>query len=1053
MNDRLRQFAKPNYKESLFALLLILVFWAAGLWSIINNYQIHQKLYLDKQISTQAVAWQAVDVIHRTGIEAYFNALVNQPEVLRLVKDAQDPAKAKMARLELYRELYPVYETLKNRGISIFHFHTADIKSLLRFHRPDKFGDDLKSKRHSLERVRSMQEPLHGFEVGFLYSGYRHIYPLLEHNVYLGSVELSQPFESLRTEMSRLNQEKEYVLIHQKSALTEKPLFTLGNLMQDSVFSSGDWLEEDPLRTLPGSPPVMTELMRTAAVQLAEHPDFQQQLSQGEPFARSVRLNRQFNVFVFTPVQDINHQNTAYVVSFAKSEELQLRLEEAVLLALGFTMIVLVLVVILFNWIQTKRAQEASLQFLENINDAMSEGMYVVDAQGYLTEINASALRFLGAKESEVIGEVALDLFLPKLEALQRRDISSTYRTDLQACRLEMESLCSSDQSFEGEYLFVGRQNQVIWVHLSSQPIYMQQKYIGKVVVFHDITVERSHKEQLRVAAAAFETQEGILITDSKGKIVRVNRSFSALTGYQAEEIIGKTPAVLSSGKQDKAFYKAMWQALLRDKSWQGEIWNRRKNGDLYLEWLTITAVVNALGEVTEYVAIFSDITEQKKAQDEIVKLAFYDSLTHLPNRRLLGERLSHALVTSERNKNYGSVIFIDLDNFKQLNDTKGHSAGDLLLKEVAKRLKSSVRDVDTVARLGGDEFVILLESIGLTSIEAMEAVELVAYKVLKTFELPFFLESGEHHTTPSLGVEVFQGVKLSAEQILQHADVAMYQAKQGGRNTACYFDPEMQQHIENALEMESELHKDQSEGFQQLQLYYQPQVDSDGKIQSVEALIRWLHPEKGLISPADFIPMIEKNGQIIAIGLWVISKACHQLAKWAQNALTQHLAIAVNVSAKQLVDESFAMQLHNILLETGASPALLKIELTESSVVENVESVIKVMQALQALGVELSMDDFGTGYSSLSYLKRLPLSQLKIDQAFVKDLETDTDSLAIVQTIIAMAKTLKLKVIAEGVETLGQKNCLEMQGCELFQGYYFSRPVPLADFEALISR
>ncbi|BBP42650.1 bifunctional diguanylate cyclase/phosphodiesterase [Thiosulfativibrio zosterae] len=1051
MSDMLHKFQVDSLNERLLAGFLVVVLWLFGMASIYNNFQTHEKLYLDKQGSTQGVAWKAVELIHRTGIDAYFNTQINTPELHQLLRDAQNPNMEKMARLNLYRQLYPAYQKLTQQGISILHFHTPELRSFLRFHSPEKFGCDLSKVRPSLKVVKSSRQPVHGFEVGLLYSGYRHLYPIVDQGEYLGSVELSQPFESLRQEISRLNSEKEYALIHQKSVLIDKRLFGLGHLLQDSVFSK-DWLEEDPLRILPGAASMMSVDMQQGAKKMFAVPRLQANLKNGQPFSMSVRLDGHYRVFVFTPIQDIENKNTAYLVSFANAEELDLRMQEAVWYGAGLTLMMALLTILLFQWIATKRSQEASLQFLEKINDTMREALYVVDETGRIIEINASALAFLGMEERQVIGRSALDLFLPKLSADTLADIYPSSHHALSRSRQDLESLCVLDEPFMGEYTLIQAGQKVVWVHLSSQPIVAHKKFIGKVVVFRDISVERSHKEQLRVAAAAFETQEGILITDAAGKIVRVNQAFSALTGYDAEEIIGQTPAILNSGKQDAAFYQTMWQALLTHKCWQGEIWNRRKNGELYLEWLTITAVANSSGQVTEYVAIFSDITEQKRAQDEIVKLAFYDPLTELPNRRLLGERLTHALISSERQRNYGAVIFIDLDNFKQLNDTKGHSVGDMLLLEVAKRLKASVREMDTVARLGGDEFVILLESLGTKELDAMDSVELIAYKILQAFQSPFLLDSGEHRTTPSLGVEIFQGQTLSTEQILQHADVAMYQAKQSGRNTACYFDPEMQQHIENALLLEEDLHRDQALGFQQLELYYQPQVDVFGKVQSVEALIRWQHPVRGTVSPLEFIPMIEKNGQILAVGLWVIRQACAQLLLWAQHPKTAHLTLAVNVSAKQLADPSFVDQITQILYDTGARPELLKIELTESSVVENVEQAIKTMQALRALGLELSMDDFGTGYSSLSYLKRLPLSQLKIDQAFVRDLESQADSLAIVQTIIAMAKTLKLKVVAEGVETLGQKECLAMQGCELYQGFYFSRPLTVADFELYLN-
>lgn len=652
------QFSQSNHKDVLLAILLVVSLLFAGLGLILNNYHTHKQLHLDKQISTQAVAWHAVDLIHSTGIEAYFNAQINKPEIFTLMREAQDPELEKLARLRLYRKLYPLYQDLKKQGIDIFHFHTADLKSFFRFHQPAKFGCDLSVVRPAIDQVRQQQKPLHGFEVGFLYSGYRHIFPLIDQGEYLGSVELSQPFESLRQEMSLLNSDKEYALIHRNSALLAERLLALGNLMQKSVFSDA-WLEEDPLRTLPNAPPMMSDLMRSAAQQIAQDPVAQVKLETGSSFAKSVRINYQFYVFVFTPIIDISNQSSGYVVSFERSPELDLKLSEAGLLGFVLVGMMLFLLVLLLKWIKAKRSQESHLQFLEHINDAMSEGMYVVDEYGYLATINASALRFMGLQEGDVIGRFALDVFLPSIESLRLGGMPEQELAALIDSRDEMQAMCVTEMAFEGEYLFVAPGHRLVWVHLSSQPIYVRGKFIGKVLVFHDITTERSHTEQLRVAAAAFETQEGILITNAQGKIVRVNKAFTTLTGYFPEDIIGERPSILSSGRQTTAFYEVMWNSIRLKGSWQGEIWNRKKSGEEFLEWLNITAVKNDKDEVSEYVAIFSDITEQKKAQDEIIQLAFYDSLTHLPNRRLLRERLSHALVASERQKNFGAVIFI----------------------------------------------------------------------------------------------------------------------------------------------------------------------------------------------------------------------------------------------------------------------------------------------------------------------------------------------------------------------------------------------------------
>ena len=572
-------------------------------------------------------------------------------------------------------------------------------------------------------------------------------------------------------------------------------------------------------------------------------------------------------------------------------------------------------------------------------------------------------------------------------------------------------------------------------------------EYYGRVWYFRDITERKQAEHELRIAATAFEVQESLIITDAHQVILRVNQSFTRLTGYSAEEAIGQTPALIKSGMQDAEFYRQMWEVLNRDHSWQGEIWNRRKNGEMHPGWLTITGVTNVEGVVTNYVSTCADLSQYKKDEAAIHSLAFYDPLTSLPNRRLLLDRLQHAFSASSRHHNHGALLFIDLDNFKTLNDTKGHDIGDLLLVEVASRLNACVREADTVARLGGDEFVVLLENLSEDPMQAAAQADAVCDQILTAFRQTYSLSGHEYHGSASIGISMFRNQEATVNEILKRADAAMYQAKSAGRDTLRFYDPAMQAVQDARTELESDL-RCALEG-NQFRLYYQAQVDHTGLILGAEALIRWQHPQRGLVTPMEFIPLAEEMGLILHIGQWVLETACAQLKIWEADPLTHDLQLAVNVSARQFHQPDFVEQVRQTLRIHAVTPGLLKLELTESLVLDNIDDAIVKIQALREVGVRISMDDFGTGYSSLSYLTQLPLDQLKIDQSFVRNIGVKHSDAVIVQTIIGMAHNLGMEVIAEGVETENQRAFLEQHGCALCQGYLFGRPVPIESFEA----
>ena len=551
-------------------------------------------------------------------------------------------------------------------------------------------------------------------------------------------------------------------------------------------------------------------------------------------------------------------------------------------------------------------------------------------------------------------------------------------------------------------------------------------------------------QENLRIAAIAFESQEGIFVTDTRGVILRVNRSFTEITGYSAEEAIGQTPALMKSGRHGPDFYAAMQQAIASVGAWSGEIWNRRKSGAIFPEWLTITAVKTEAGVVTHYVSTLTDITQRKAAEEEIRHLAYYDPLTRLPNRRLLIDRLQQALRTCGRTQHQGALMFIDLDNFKLVNDSLGHDQGDLLLLEMGQRLVAAVRGGDTVARLGGDEFVVVLEDLSPEANQAARQAEAVGEAMLQALAAPVALAGQAVQSSCSIGVVLFADDAVRPEDLMKHADLAMYQAKESGRNTVRFFDPEMHAAVVNRMALEQDLRTGLQEG--QLQLYYQAQVDAHGHIVGAEGLVRWNHPRRGLVLPAEFIPLAEDSGLILPLGQWVLQTACEQLARWATEPGHEALTLAVNVSGRQLRQTDFVAQVLQVLEHTGAPAHRLKLELTESLLLDNPQDAITKMSALKAHGVNFSLDDFGTGYSSLAYLRHLPLSQLKIDQSFVHSLGTDPRATAIVCTIVTLANSLGLDAIAEGVETQEQREHLASNGCHTCQGYLFGPPVPVEE-------
>jgi diguanylate cyclase (GGDEF)-like protein/PAS domain S-box-containing protein len=591
----------------------------------------------------------------------------------------------------------------------------------------------------------------------------------------------------------------------------------------------------------------------------------------------------------------------------------------------------------------------------------------------------------------------------------------------------------------EGKYFTEERQYRkrdgtLFWCLVSGCAIDPAHSNEGSIWVYADVTERKQAEEKLRLSATVLEhIADGVMVIDTERKIVAVNPAFTQITGYTESEALGQESTLTRSSRHDEAFYGALWDELMSTGFWRGEIWNLRKNGELYLEWLTVSAVRDNAGVTTHYVGVFSDITKVKESQEKLDHMAHHDPLTALPNRLLFHDRLQHALQRAARDQQQLAVLFIDLDRFKNVNDTLGHHIGDELLKQVASALARRLRDGDTLARLGGDEFIVLLENV-----DGEFGAGHVAEKLMAMFEQPFIVSDYELFVTGSVGISLFPNDASDLNMLIRNADVAMYQAKARGRNGYQFYAPSMTGEGVERLRLEAMLRRsiDKNEIF----LNYQPQVEIDtGRLIGVEALVRWENPELGLVPPVRFIPLAEDTGFINQLGKWVLYEACRQMIRWQEAGL--HVPkIAVNLSVKQFERGSIVSMVADILKETGLEPQRLQLEVTES-VIMNTGDALVFINDLYSIGVGLAIDDFGTGYSSLAYLKQLPVQTLKIDRSFIKDISTDINDEAIAIAIIQLGKSLNLSVIAEGVETEEQAAFLLRHGCNKAQGYFYSLP------------
>ena len=682
--------------------------------------------------------------------------------------------------------------------------------------------------------------------------------------------------------------------------------------------------------------------------------------------------------------------------------------------------------------LQNERQLREAAQELDRILHNMQDTYYRIDANGILTRVSDSVQQLLGYTPEEVIGRPMVEFYAHpgEREALLKR----------------MEA--NGGRISNNETALRHRDGSVVWTSSNAHFIYEENGELAGVEgTARDITERKLQESQVSKLSSVLEqTADIVIVTDIEGIIEYVNPSFERVTGYRFEEAVGRKPSILSSGKHKPEFFQHLWKTILAGESYTNILINRRKDGSLYYEEKTITPIRDQSGRITHFVSTAKDISERMQVQERLQHMAHHDTLTDLPNRNLFLDRLQQALIRARHHQRLVAVMFLDLDRFKNINDTLGHSTGDQLLLQLSERLKRSVRDGDTIARFGGDEFAILLDDV-----DSENSIATVAQKLLHTLTEPFHINNHELFVTASIGIAIFPHDGEDPDTLLRNADVAMYRAKELGKNNYQFYSDDMSARNFERLTLENHLRHALAR--EQFILHYQPQVDArNDRIVGVEALLRWQHPELGLVSPSNFISLLEETGLIEEVGEWVLEAACRQSRAW-HDAGWGDLRLSVNISSRQFNNSEFIDALHGIIDRTGVNPEFLELELTESMLMRQASSVVTALRSLNRLGVRFAIDDFGTGYSSLSYLRRFPIETIKIDRSFIRDITEDADDAAITRAIVVMAQNLSLDVIAEGVESEAQLAFLKENGCHVIQGFHYSPPVSAEALTALLEK
>ena len=1011
-------------------LALFLAAGAALAWVLWGMYRHEERQLLELHRAELAAGYAStiegfgrlVGAIHRLRVDTpVVRDLLAQAAALDDSVPEQAPERRRL-RGRLYRELYGVHQELLRNGVLTFQFVAPDGRSFLRFHRPDLVDDQLAARRLLVDSALRAQAVRQGFESGRDYAGHRYLLPVLSDGRLVAVADYGLSLaatdgapgaaDTARAGSGRLLLRRALLeSVAHPSALTR---YRRAALHPEFVIAKSDApVSADPTQPLPAvSAEVDARLAGSGSVRRA--------VAEGRAHARHLCPHLDHCVaVVLLPVMDSAGRVGAYFVAHRDAPELPLlRLQFLSLLGVG-GLLLLLAGIALWRWLASRRR-------LRTITEHMGEGLYVMDAQGRIIHVNAAACAILGYGRDELLGAKAHALFHAHTHGERLTEHN---------CPLRQEPLRGAVYRSDNE-TFRRRDGAAVQVNVVASPLREDGVVAGSIVLFRDVTAELAARERLRRVDVAFHNlAEAVALTGPDARIQAVNRAFTEITGYSEAEVLGQTPRILSSGRHDQRFYAALWHELGRTGRWEGEIWNRRKSGEVYPEWLKINAVTGTDGDVVGYVSVFSDITEVRASEDRLRRLAYHDQLTGLYNRNAFVESLRHALLRAAAAGERVALLYLDLDRFKRINDTLGHVTGDLLLREIAERIRAALRPQDQGARLGGDEFVLLLDG-ALQNATAPR----VAHALLAAVRRPLVIEGRRLHVTASIGIAMFPEDGGDAATLLKHADAAMYLAKQQGRDGYRYFTATMAEEGRRRFELESALRE--ALRHDRLRLVYQPKVSlADGSIVGLEALLRWQHPRQGLLAPGSFLDVAREAGLMQSITEWLLHQAACQCRAWRTEQVPFG-RVSVNLDAGWFQPLPLEGLLLQIVREAGITPDDLELEILETAMRNDAETSALWPRLVDA-GFELSIDDFGTGESSLARIKQLPIRTLKIDRSFLADIEHNDSDRSMIRTIVAMTKTLGKRALAEGVETEAQLRFLLRTGCELAQGFYFSRPLP----------
>ncbi len=960
-----------------------------------------------------------LDVIHEERFDL-------PPTAALLIRAAQgDATKHAQVRDTLLDHYQATFARLNTQGVRSLQFVLPDGRSLLNLSHPELPEHDLLTDRPMLRRVLAGYPQAGQFEVDPLCPCFFFAFPISSGGRIIGAVDFGLPFEALRDAMHQaIGRKVHYELLLQRDSFSQHPVVDAQSTIRDHDSA----IHPDYLALGGADSDLPASLLTPLKHLLRTDPQVQSALRLGNELSREVCLTGEACYGVnLSVVPDSQMQKRSYILTVTPLRAIHnLRNSYWMIFLLGAFLIIVALYTF-HHWLQT-------IQRLRTISDHMAEGMYVLDTSGRILYINPAACRVLDYPKHQLTGQAAHKLFHCRADGVP---LPLTGYTLLQHT-MRGEQYQSDDEHFRR------RDGTVIRVSVLSSPFWTASGLSGSVVLFRDITREYEvQQRQQRSEVALSNLAEGVMVTRPDGCIETVNPAFCEITGYSEAEVLGKKPSILKSGQHDKRFYSQMWKQLIIEGQWQGEIWNRRKNGQIYPEYLRIASVTDESGNVTDYVATFTDITEKRHQEQQLHKLAYTDPLTQLHNRAAFLEMFEHALAHAERRGSRCALLYLDLDRFKKINDTLGHLLGDQLLVEIAKRLNQAVRVDDEVARLGGDEFIVLLEDIRQDNAPAR-----VARKIVSLLGQPIRLDPHVLHVTTSVGIAVYPEDGQDANTLLKNADAAMYMAKREGRNGFHYFTEAMAKREHNRFKLEIDLHSALLN--EEFLLRYQPKVDlHDDRIIGVEALLYWQHPQRGLLNAGEFLGVAHDAGVMRDITNWVINAACDQMLNWLDQGLDPG-RLAVNIDALTFNSSDAYDQICRTVELTGVSPHHVDLEVSENGLLDKAFDD-PLWRQLTDLGFTLSIDDFGTGESSLYRLKHLPVTTLKIDQSFVRDIETDEDDRSIIRTVIRMGQSLGLRILAEGVENERQHQFVRDLGCDEAQGYFYSKPCEAAQITTLL--